>query len=72
MMMTLVPVILLLIGVFCLICAWKDYDWFMESRKASALVGLFGRKGARFFYIALGAVITLIGVFLGTGFLVLS
>ena len=69
MIMTLMPVLLLLIGVFCLVCAWKDYDWFMESRKANALVGLFGRKGARFFYIALGVVITMAGLFLGLGVL---
>ena len=65
--MVLVPLLLLAIGLFCLICAWKDYDWFMEHRKAKALTGLFGRKGARWFYIVLGAVLTLAGLFLGVG-----
>ena len=31
-----------------------DYDWFMNSGKAWIFVKLFGRDGARVFYILLG------------------
>lgn len=52
---------LLAAGIFCVFCAAKDYDWFMESRKARPLVTLLKRKGARIFYILLGALITVAG-----------
>ena len=71
MALVLVPILLLAAGLFCLICAWKDYDWFMENRRARLFVSLFGRKGARYVYIVLGAVITAAGLFMGAGSLVL-
>jgi hypothetical protein len=49
--------ILALVGLFCIICSVKDYNWFFEHRKAKLLVRLFGRKGARIFYLALGVFI---------------
>ena len=50
-----------LVGVFCIFCAYKDYDWFMDNYKARPFVSLFGRDGARKFYIGLGVVITVLG-----------
>ena len=50
------------IGVFCIFCAYKDYDWFMNNRKAVIFVNLFGRDGARKFYIGLGIVILIMGL----------
>ena len=44
----------LLGGIFAFFCAYKDYDWFMNSSKASWIVKLFGRNGARLFYMGLG------------------
>jgi hypothetical protein len=46
--------VLLLAGVFCAFCAFKDYDWFMNNRKAWLIVKIFGRRIARAFYIVLG------------------
>ena len=58
----------LLIGVlaggFSIFCAVKDYDFFMNSSKAWLFVKLFGRNGARIFYIILGAVIICCGLLL--------
>ena len=54
-------------GVFCVFCAFMDYDWFMESRKAKAALWLLGRAGARMFYIVLGAVLIVVGVCLAFG-----
>ena len=48
-------------GVFCIFCAYKDYDWFMGSSKAWLFVKMFGRDGARKFYIGLGTFIVLCG-----------
>ena len=69
LIMGLLPILLLIGGVFCVYSAWKDYDWFMESRKARAMSNLFGRKGARVFYLVLGGIITTIGFVLTAMFL---
>lgn len=51
-------------GIFCIFCAYKDYNWFMNSSKAWLFVKLFGRNGARFFYMGLGAFLIVIGLLL--------
>ena len=51
----LMMALLLLGGAFTLVCAVKDYDWFMEHRKAHFFVAIFGRRGARVIYGVLGA-----------------
>ena len=55
----------LLGGGFCVFCAAKDYDFFMNSNKAWLFVKIFGRNGARIFYIILGLVIICFGVWAG-------
>ena len=41
-------------GFFSIVCAALDLDWFMNHSKAWLFVKLFGRDGARVFYILLG------------------
>ena len=41
-------------GVFTIMGAIMDWNWFMNSRRARFFVGIFGRTGARIFYILLG------------------
>jgi predicted membrane protein len=48
-------------GIFTVFCAYKDYDWFMKSSKAVIFVFLFGRNGARVFYIVLGIILFFLG-----------
>lgn len=55
--------IVVLVGVFCTFCAYKDYNWFMNSSKAWLFVKLFGRNGARIFYMILGILFILGGVY---------
>lgn len=50
----------MLSGFFSAFCAIKDYDWFIEHRKAALFLKLFGRTGCRIVYIVLG--VFLIGV----------
>ena len=61
------PVGLILIagGVFAVLGAALDWDFFMESRKARLFVGMFGRNGARAFYGVLGTGLAIFGL-LGT------
>jgi hypothetical protein len=46
-----------LLGLFPIVAAWQDWDWFFEHRKARFFVQIFGRGGARVFYAILGCVI---------------
>ena len=59
----LIPLITLLIGLFSIVCAVKDYDWFMNSSRAAFFVRVLGRGGARVFYVLLGALIITFGVY---------
>ena len=51
----------ILVGAFSTWCAFQDYNWFMNSRKARFMVWVFGRKNVRAFYIVLGVVLMLAG-----------
>ncbi len=55
----------LLIGGFTFFCAFQDYDWFMNNRKAALLVMILGRSVARIFYMLLGLAFIGGGLFLG-------
>ncbi|MDR2528099.1 MAG: immunity 17 family protein [Synergistaceae bacterium] len=57
----LVSLVVIFAGVFSTWCAFQDYDWFMNSRKARFMVWVFGRKSARVFYIVLGVALMLAG-----------
>ena len=56
------PFLIIACGLFSLVCAAKDWDWFMNHRKARFMTSLFGRKGARIFYGALGLFICGAGI----------
>ena len=51
-----------LLGVFCLWHAWRDTEWFFQNSQADFWVRLLGRKGARWFYVALGIFILLVSL----------
>lgn len=50
-----------LAGLFCILAAVYDWDWFFENYKAKPFVALFGRDGARMFYGILGLIIIILG-----------
>ena len=50
------------IGIFTIFCAFMDYDWFLNHYKAKFFVALFGRNGARVFYIILGVILIFLGL----------
>lgn len=50
-------------GIFSLLGAVQNWDWFFNNRKARPFVSIFGRLGARIFYAILGIFIIVIGVF---------
>ncbi|SEL16999.1 immunity 17 family protein [Ruminococcus albus] len=58
----LIALLIILAGGFSIFCAYKDYDWYMDSRKARFWVRILGRDDARKFYIGIGVFLVLIGV----------
>jgi len=65
--MNLTSIILILAGLYALIGAIGNWDWFMENRKARRWVKLIGRNRARVFYILLGTVLIVIGALFSAG-----
>lgn len=57
-----IGLLVLACGVFTIVCAAKDYDWFMNHHKARLFVALFGRGGARAVYVVLGALLTVMSL----------
>jgi hypothetical protein len=51
----------LAIGGLSIAGAIADWDWFMNARRARAMVSLMGRGRARFFYVVLGLLLAGIG-----------
>ncbi|MBN1493400.1 MAG: immunity 17 family protein [Candidatus Omnitrophica bacterium] len=65
--MNVIPYILIAAGVFSILGAINNWDWFMEHRKARFMVRILTRTGARVFYALLGTVIAAIGICALTG-----
>ncbi len=60
--MLIYGLVILLAGLFSIVCAAFDFDWFMNNHRASLFVKLFKRNGARVFYIVLGIVLCIMGI----------
>jgi hypothetical protein len=54
-------------GLFGIIAAVMDWDWFMNHPKARFMCSLCGRNGARVFYIVLGTALVVGGVLMAAG-----
>lgn len=64
----MVTVILLVaVGLFSVLAGVFNWDFFFNSRKARLWIRLFGRGGARIFYILLGVLIIVLGIFSQVG-----
>lgn len=48
-------------GLFSVVCAAFDFEWFMNHRKARFFVKILGRGGARVFYGILGLALLVFG-----------
>ena len=61
-------IFLILGGLFTLAGGLFNWNWFMENRRARAVVSILGRKGARGLYIVMGLFLAIFGIVLATGF----
>lgn len=55
-------ILIVIFGIFCIICSIANWDWYFNHRKAQLFVSLFGRTGARIFYICTGVVLMVLGI----------
>lgn len=49
-------------GLFSIVGAAMDWDWFMNNSRAWLFVKMFGREGARVVYILLGLFLCAMGL----------
>lgn len=59
--------IVIAMGLFSLLGAILDWDWYMNHRKARFIVKILGRKGARIFYAILGLGLIVLATLLALG-----
>lgn len=59
----LMGVIIILCGIFSICGSVFNWDWYFNNRKARGVVSLFGRTGARIFYVILGLIIIAMGIY---------
>lgn len=57
-----VLVIFIALGIFSIVAAAFNIDWYFQTSGADMFVKRFGRKGARIFYALLGAALIGCGV----------
>jgi hypothetical protein len=58
----LVSLFFVLAGAFTMSGGLFNWNWFMLSRRARLIVRIFGRGGARIFYVVLGVAILGLGL----------
>ncbi len=56
--------IIVAVGILTIVASVLNLDFFFNSRKARFFVNIFGRTGARIFYIVLGFAIIIMGLML--------
>ena len=57
----LTALFVLLAGLFAIAGGVLNWDWFMTNRRARIFVAVFGRQGARLFYVLLGIIVVVFG-----------
>lgn len=58
----IISILIILAGLFSTAASYFNWDWYFNSRRARFFVQVFGRKGARIFYMVLGLFLVGMGV----------
>lgn len=67
--MNVQALILVVIGLFAIICTWKKPAFYWENHKARSMRELIGDRGAELFYYVLGTILCVLGTLLAGGWL---
>ena len=54
-------------GLFSILASLKNWNFFFESARAYLFVKLFGRQGARVFYVLLGLLLIFLSYYISLG-----
>ena len=54
---TIIQVLLIAFGLFCILGAYLEWDFFFRVGKVQRIIGLIGKSGARIFYIVIGFIL---------------
>lgn len=54
--------IFIFLGLFSLVAALFNFDWYFKTSNAMTIIHWLGRSGARIFYGILGAVLIICGI----------
>ena len=65
--MNWIGMVLVAAGLFAIIGAVLDWDWYMNHRKARRISAILGRNGARIFYVIFGLGMSVLGVLITLG-----
>ena len=65
--MNFMGLILVAGGIFSIVCAALDFEWFMNHPKAKFMSSILSRNGARAFYIVLGLLLVVLGALITSG-----
>ncbi len=52
--MSIVYYLMVVFGIFLIIAAITNWEWYFKQRRAQSMIRMMGRNGARWFYGALG------------------
>lgn len=54
---TFIHILFMVIGIYSILGAYFEWNFFYNNRKAERVINLFGRSGAKIFYIVVGLVL---------------
>jgi hypothetical protein len=58
----LVNFLFIAVGIYAMVGAALDVEWFMGNPKAQVFVHILGRLGTRIFYLLLGVALVVLGL----------
>ncbi len=59
---TLIQVLLVAFGVFSILGAYFEWNFFYTSKKMQRIIRLIGKSGAKIFYIVIGAILFILAL----------
>jgi hypothetical protein len=59
----IVGIVTVLIGIYCILAAGFNWNWFFKNSRASGVTSFFQRNGARIFYALLGLLFAGLGIY---------
>ena len=69
---TISGIVFMAIGLFIMISALANWEYFFDNNKAKFFIKIFGRQGTRIFYIILGTALFTFGLLEVAGIILIA